>query len=118
MKTKTMVLFITLIFVCVSVSSASIKERFRARLPKIKALKIAGTIGENNKGYVEFRKPDGTYKALIDAENGDRLKVYKAIAKQQKTTLDIVQKRRALQILKKAPAGTWVQKASGQWVQK
>jgi uncharacterized protein YdbL (DUF1318 family) len=57
-------------------------------------------------------------KDVVAAENADRKKVYAAIAKQQGTTAELVGKRRALQIAKKAKAGTWIQDQSGKWNQK
>ncbi len=95
-----------------------IKARMHGRLPAIKALKAAGIVGENNQGYLAVLKQAGDKKALIDAENQDRRMVYEAIAKQQKTTPDLVGRRRAMQIAEKADPGTMVQDAKGNWVRK
>ncbi len=95
-----------------------IKARMKNRLPVIKALKAEGIVGENNEGYLQFV---GTNKAKADvvaAENKDRQTVYAAIAKKQGTTAELVGKRRALQIAKKAAGGEWVQDAAGNWIQK
>ncbi len=95
-----------------------IKARMKNRLPVIKALKAEGIVGENNEGYLQFV---GTNKAKADvvaAENKDRQTVYAAIAKQQGTTAELVGKRRALQIAKKAAGGEWVQDTAGNWIKK
>ena len=55
---------------------------------------------------------------VVAAENADRRDVYKAIAKQQGATVEVVGKRRALQIAEKASPGEWIQDKSGQWIKK
>jgi hypothetical protein len=89
-----------------------------ARLPEIKALKDKGLIGENNKGFLEFVGQQQEKPKVVAAENQDRQMVYKAIAKQQGTTVDLVGKHRAIQIANKARPGEWLQDADGKWYQK
>jgi hypothetical protein len=125
MRTK---IFITMISLLLSVllitgasafaGSAEIKARMKERLPAIKALKAEGIIGENNKGYLGFIGGNKAKEDVINAENSDREKVYSAIAKQQGTTVDLVGKRRATQIEKRAKSGQWIQDQSGKWYQK
>ena len=75
-------LFLTTFFLSVSiVQSASIKERMAARIPTINELKNKGVIGENNKGFLEFRGKKQPQKDVVNAENGDRKKIYQAIGK-------------------------------------
>jgi uncharacterized protein YdbL (DUF1318 family) len=88
------------------------------RLPVLKELKAKGIAGEDNKGYVQFVGAKKEKADVIAAENKDRKTVYAAIAKQQGTTAELVGKRRAIQIAKKANPGEWVQDASGKWLQK
>ena len=95
-----------------------IKERMKARLPQLIELKAAGIIGETSQGFLAFVGADQTGKALIDAENRDRLAVYQAIAQQQGTTPAVVGQRRALQIAENAQSGEWLQDASGKWYRK
>ena len=95
-----------------------IKARMKNRLPVIKELKTEGIVGEDNKGYLQFVGGKKAKADVVEAENKDRKTVYKAIAKQQGTTAELVGKRRALQIAKKAEPGEWVQDASGNWIQK
>ncbi len=95
-----------------------IKSRMKSRLSTIITLKTKGIIGENNKGYLEFLGSDKSKKDVIDAENKDRETVYTDIAKEQKTTAEVVGRRRATQIAEKANPGEWIQKESGEWYQK
>ena len=99
-------------------SSESLKARMKARLPIIAELKAIGVVGENVKGYLQFVGQMKENQDVVEAENNDRRKVYTAIAKQQGTTAELVRKRRALQIAKKAKAGEWLQDQSGKWYQK
>ena len=95
-----------------------IKTRMKDRLPAILELKANGIVGENNKGYLEFIGGKTEKADVVAAENEDRTTVYAAIAKQQGTTVELVGKRRALQISEKADAGDWLQNAAGNWYQK
>lgn len=98
--------------------SASIKDRMVARIPAINALKDKGVIGENNKGFLEFRSKDQSQKKLIQEENKDRGAVYGAIAKKQGVSTDLVGQRRAKQIADKGSRGHWFQDAKGKWYKK
>jgi uncharacterized protein YdbL (DUF1318 family) len=95
-----------------------IKARMKNRLPVIKELKAQGIVGEDSKGYLQFVGGKKEKADVVAAENKDRQTVYEAIAKQQGTTAELVGKRRALQIAKKAAPGEWVQDADGNWIQK
>ncbi len=95
-----------------------IKARMKDRLPAINALKSQGIVGENNEGYLQFVGDNKAKADIVAAENKDRQTVYAAIAKQQGTTAELVGKRRALQIAKKAAGGEWVQDTAGNWIKK
>ncbi len=95
-----------------------LKARMRARLPVINDLKARSVVGEDNQGYLVMLKGQTEKKDMVAAENQDRRKVYRAIARQQGTTDDLVGKRRAIQIAKKARPGRWLQNPKGQWYQK
>jgi uncharacterized protein YdbL (DUF1318 family) len=99
-------------------SADDIKTRMKDRLPVILELKAKGIVGENNKGYLEFIGGKREKADVVAAENEDRTTVYAAIAKQQGTTIELVGKRRALQISEKADSGDWLQDAAGNWYQK
>ncbi|MCP4113308.1 MAG: YdbL family protein [Desulfobacteraceae bacterium] len=117
-KFQVSLLLLVFCLTCVSSFAEGIKSRMIKRLPVIKELKVKGIIGENNKGYLEFTGKKKEKQDVIDAENSDRKKIYEAIAKQQKTKLEIVEKHRAVQIEKKAAKGEWLQDANGKWYKK
>lgn len=96
----------------------AIKQRMLNRLPQIQALKAKGIIGENNRGYLAYVGDKRVKQEMIQAENADRKAVYQAIAKQQNTSVAVVEKHRAAQIEKEAKPGTWLQDATGKWYQK
>lgn len=95
-----------------------IKARMKNRLPVIKQLKSQGIVGEDNAGFLQFVSDKKVSADVVAAENKDRQTIYKAIAKQQGTTAELVGKRRALQNAKRAAPGEYVQDAGGQWQQK
>ena len=116
----TILIFVLIGFIGVGVSASAddIKARMKKRLPVIKELKDKGIVGEDNQGYLQFVGGKKEKADVIAAENNDRKTVYEAIAKKQGTTAELVGKRRALQIAKKANPGEWIQDASGKWLQK
>jgi uncharacterized protein YdbL (DUF1318 family) len=117
--TKISIFLLTGFFVLgVSAFANDIKARMKNRLPVIKELKAQGIVGEDNKGYLMFVGQKKAKEDVVAAENKDRKTVYTAIAKKQGTTAELVGKRRALQIAKKASPGEWLQDASGKWYQK
>jgi uncharacterized protein YdbL (DUF1318 family) len=98
-------------------SEEELKARMLKRVDVINSLKAKGVVGENNRGYLEFRGPKENAD-VVDAENQDRKTVYAAIAKQQGTGIDVVEKHRAAQIERIAKPGTWLQDANGKWYKK
>ena len=123
MKQRTFMTILTFVLIGffvagVSASADDIKTRMKKRLPVVKELKAKGIMGENNQGYLQFVGAKKEKADVIAAENKDRKTVYAAIAKQQGTTAELVGKRRALQIAKKAAPGEWVQDAGGNWNKK
>jgi len=123
MKQKTIFAILPLFVLGILITNAypaskEIKQRMIARLPVIKALKDKGIVGENNKGYLEFVGQKKEKEEVVTAENKDRKLVYKAIAKQQGTTVEVVGQHRVVQIANKAQPGEWLQDANGKWYQK
>lgn len=106
------------LFLATSVHSAGIKERMAGRIPAINALKAQGAIGENNKGFLEYRTGSKPQPQLVADENKDRAKVYGAISKQQGASATLVGERRANMISQKGKAGHWFQKPDGSWYKK
>lgn len=106
------------LFLAASAHSAGIKERMAGRIPAINALKDQGAIGENNKGFLEYRSGNKPQPQLVADENKDRGRVYGAISKQQGAPAALVGERRAKMIVKKGKAGQWFQKPDGTWYKK
>ncbi len=95
-----------------------IKERMKQRLPVIVELKAQGVVGENNQGYLAFVTGEKIQEALVEQENQDRKSIYTQIAEQQNTSLDLVEKRRAMVLADRAIAGEFIQKPDGSWMKK
>ncbi len=107
------------ILVTIGTSTASgIKERMKQRLPAIVELKTKGIVGENNQGYLAFVTGQTSQEALVLDENKDRKTIYTHIAKQQNTSLDLVEKRRAITLAERAIPGEFIQNAQGAWIKK
>ena len=98
--------------------AGDIKQRMKKRLPAIAELKKEGIIGENNRGYLGFVTKARAKEDVIAAENKDRKKVYTYFAKQQETTLDIVEKIQAKRKAGRTSSGEFFQKPNGTWVKK
>jgi len=123
MNIRYIIKFNLLLVVCLIVSSqlvyaGSIKKRMKQRLPEIAKLKKKGTIGENNRGYLGFVTSARDQKKLVADENKDRKKIYTHFAKQQKTTVDVVEKIQAKRKADKTKPGQYFQKMDGKWVKK
>ena len=98
--------------------AGDIKERMKARLPQINALKAEGSIGENNRGYLDFMSTQKPQAQMVAAENKDRETVYRAIAQKKGSTTENVGRRRAIKIAASAKPGHWLQDNKGNWYQK
>ena len=98
--------------------AATVRARMAERLSKIDALKAAGTIGENNRGFTELRGGGSDAGDVVAAENRDRETVYAAIAKQQGVAAEQVGKARARQIASGSASGVWLQRDDGEWYKK
>ncbi len=99
-------------------SPATIKKRMQSRLAAIEALKTKGIVGENNKGFLNYRKKSNEGKTIVDAENADRAKIYKMIAGKTRVSEKIVGQQRAKKIAQSSKSGQWIQKQNGQWTKK
>ncbi len=115
---KIYLLIIICLFVSTQMASAGIKERMKERLPAIAALKSQGIIGENNRGYLGYVTGKRAQEDLIAAENKDRNAIYNYIAKQQKTTVNIVEVNQAKRKAQKAKPGEFFQNPDGTWQRK
>ena len=107
-----------MLFIASSVHSADIKERMAGRIPAIDALKSQGIIGENSKGFLEYRTDSKPQQQLVAEENKDRALVYQAISRQQGAPADLVGERRAKMIFDNGQTGQWFQNPDGTWFKK
>lgn len=97
----------------------AIQERMKARVPQVDELKLAGLVGENNKGFLEQKgaiKPAQT--EVMNAENADRRALYNILAGRLGLTVAVVGEQRAATVRDKSAAGVWLQGADGAWFKK
>ena len=90
----------------------------RERFDSLKQLKAQGTIGENNRGYVDALTADKNAKELAAAENKDRKFIYQTIAEQNGLPADAVSTIENVfaQVQRnKAVAGDKIQGSDGSW---
>jgi len=123
MKFKKIVIVNILVFLGIfliigTCSAQGIKERMKQRLPVIVELKAKGIVGENNSGYLAFVTGKKVNENIVASENKDRKTIYAHIAKQQNTSLALVEKRRATALAGRAAPGEFIQKADGAWIRK
>jgi hypothetical protein len=95
-----------------------VKDRMLQRLPAIADLKTKGIIGEDNRGYLGFMTGNRVMEDVIAAENADRKTVYEIFAKQQNTSLDVVETVQGARKAEKANPGEFYQNREGQWIKK
>ncbi len=98
---------------------ASIKQRLLERVASVDALKLSGSVGENNKGFLEQRamlNPAQT-KTMND-ENADRKALYTILASRLGLSVTVVGQGRAESIRGKSAPDVWIQQPRGQWTQK
>lgn len=124
MKRRAFLSWVTALVVLLVTASAlpaanTAAARIRERLPEIDALKAAGVVGENNVGLVEARTPvSAPQQALIDAENADRLELYKIVARNAGETVEKIGQQRAVRIAELSLPGVWLQNSKGDWYRK
>lgn len=106
------------LFIASTSQAGSIKERMAARIPAINSLMDQGVVGENNKGFLEYRSSARPQQDVVNGENQDRKTVYQAIAKKQGASATLVGQRRAKMIVQKGKKGRWYQKPDGSWFKK
>lgn len=97
----------------------AIKARMQERLPQIVAVKVAGKVGENNKGLLEQRGAlNADETTLMNAENTDRRALYNILASRLGYSAAVIGEQRAIQIRNNAVAGEWLQAPDGTWYKK
>jgi hypothetical protein len=111
-----LVLFSLLLSPCAFADA--VKDRMIQRLPAIADLKTKGIIGEDNRGYLGYVTGNRVMEDVIAAENADRKTIYEIFAKQQNTSLDVVEAVQGARKAEKANPGEFYQNREGQWVKK
>ena len=107
---------------------AKLKSSIAARAPKLKPYLAAGNVGIGRDGLLVVRSTDGlalkdqaTVRQLVDAENRDRLALYREIAKANdfpESRVPEIQGIFAKTWIQKAEQGWWVQGDTGAWSQR
>ena len=96
-------------------------EQMKARVPDVVRLKDEGCIGETPKGLLGVVKSCPNAKETVDAENRDRLELYKErAAKASELNHDLGKFQEVIgeEKVKREPKGRMVQDATGAWVKK
>jgi uncharacterized protein YdbL (DUF1318 family) len=99
-------------------SAGEIRARMVQRLAQVDDLKAKGTVGENNRGFLEVRGSGSDAERLVNDENRDREVVYALIARETGASADSVGRARAKQIAASSKPGVWIQDESGAWKKK
>lgn len=92
--------------------------RRKDRLARISSLEASGVIGEDKSALLVLRGSSPEAGSLIDQENSDRLIIYRAIASQNGTPMEEVQKLYVQRLQANAPSGTPIEKSNGEWTTK
>jgi uncharacterized protein YdbL (DUF1318 family) len=86
--------------------------RRKERVSKLYALEEQGVIGENKLGLVKLKDASGgdvSVEELIEAENHDRMIIYKSVAAKNNSSVEEIQKVYAKRLQGDAPSGTPVE---------
>ncbi len=109
MKVKRIIVFIVFI-VCVFGQTALAMD--------LQMAKKQGLVGETATGYLApVRAPSKDISQLVDKINGERRKLYKKIAKKNRTTLQAVEQLAGEKAIKKSRSGYYVKQGSS-WQRK
>jgi uncharacterized protein YdbL (DUF1318 family) len=108
---------------CLADTREEIIDRMAKRLPKLKAYKGEGKIGETYNGLVEavkkeYREKDKTLRKLVAEENEDRKAFYALTAKKFETTPEIVARAAGIRNFKAAEPKHWLKLKTGKWIQR
>ena len=93
----------------------------QSRYEELQSSKAAGSVGENNRGYVEVLNGSPEGQSLVSAENNDRRVIYQTIASQNNlgpSDVAIVEGVFGEVQREKARPGESIQNAAGEWVKK
>lgn len=104
MPTVTRIIFLALILGATQAAAGTLED-----------LRASGAIGERYDGYAVAKEPGA--QADVDEINAKRRAIYQEKAAAQGIPIEQIGKVYAEEIIKKIPAGTWIQ-LNGQWRQK
>lgn len=101
-------------------TKAALKASFDSRSAQIAAAKSAGTIGECIDGMIAAVSPqaDAPIKALVEAENTDRTRLYQFLADETNATATQIGERNAMRNYQNAKPGEWLRTRDGTWKRK
>jgi len=100
-------------------SQDELLQRMERNLPAVMALKMSGKVGENNRALLQPRAalaPEE--RALVNAQNEDRIALYTLLAQRIESSVAAVQVKRAEDIRDRSPSGVWLQSEKGEWYRK
>lgn len=93
--------------------------RRRDRRSTLISLETQGALGEASSALVALRDSGNSQaKGVMEAENNDRMVIYRAIAAKNGSKVEEVQKIYAARIREGLPSGAYFQNAEGSWGQK
>lgn len=98
---------------------AAIQERMKGRIAQVDEMKLAGVVGENNKGFLEQRAAlNPAQTGVLTAENTDRRALYNLLAGRLGLSVAVVGEQRASNVRERSAPGVWLQGADGAWYKK
>jgi uncharacterized protein YdbL (DUF1318 family) len=114
-----------------SVSNATIRQikaRMKSRYNQLSPFFKQGVLGESGRGLLVIKNLSGInlkdkaqVKRLVDAENSDRMALYKAVSKALNISVSEIARVQEIfseEWQKTAPKGTWIETRTGQWRQR
>lgn len=106
----------------------AIRSSMEGRFPQLTSYYNGGNVGITNRGYLEIREQGGldigamsNLRGLVDAENGDRRRLYQEIASANSLGADTIPQIERLfadSWQNQAGPGWWIQRADGSWVKR
>ncbi len=105
-----------------------IRSSLEARTPQLMPYYNGGNIGITNRGYLELRDQGGldmgtlaNVRGLVDADNGDRRRLYQEIASANglgADTIPQIERLFADSWQNQAGPGWWIQRGDGSWARR
>jgi uncharacterized protein YdbL (DUF1318 family) len=92
--------------------------RRKDRRSSLDSWEAQGVVGENKSGLVTIKnsnQADNTVKDLVQAENADRMLIYRSLAEKYGEPLEQIEKVYAEKLSLQAPSGTPVESLNGEW---